>query len=500
MYLLRYLPLFFVLVSCKDLSKYDLDFDTKSKISRTEIEKKMSRSAKKESENRNQDKSQPPQLSQIIMSASPPKIGGGKTISFSVTDQVPLKDALIELGRVSEIDVDIDSRIEGGINLNATNRPLREVVERIAKLGNLRYSFDKNVLHFEVDGPYSKNYFVDYLSGASLWNDVESNITSILNNQSSSRSGQSGASSNFSSNKSAGIITVFANNKEHEEISEYLNDVMINSSAQVLIEAKVVEVNLTDKYSTGINWSWLGSNKSNTKKMSGSYGYESTAPLTMVLNGVFGNDIDVSISALEEFGTTKTLSSPRIHAINNQEASLTFSNKLIYFEVESDTVVANGDAVEASKSVNSTIVEKDIGLELMITPSINLSTRDVTLKIEPKISDKFGDPVTDPANENNKIPIIQSRELSTIAKIKSGNVIVIGGLMEDKTTNKDNGIPFINRIPVIGWFFKSVSKEVDITETVIFVKATIIDSSTRPGKIDREIQEIFDTNRRQFFE
>ena len=70
--------------------------------------------------------------------------------------------------------------ISGGIIVNAKNRPLKEVIDRIATLGNLRYSYKNGVLYFESDTAYTKNYFVDYLFDGKLWSDVETNITSIL--------------------------------------------------------------------------------------------------------------------------------------------------------------------------------------------------------------------------------------------------------------------------------------------------------------------------------
>jgi type II secretory pathway component GspD/PulD (secretin) len=76
---------------------------------------------------------------------------------------------------------------------------------------------------------------------------------------------------------------------------------------------------------------------------------------------------------------------------------------------------------------------------------------------------------------------------------------VIGGLMKESTSDTDSGIPFLGRIPIIGWFFKSVSKDSAITETVIFIKATIVKSGGPADKIDRDMQNKFDTNRRKFF-
>jgi general secretion pathway protein D len=415
---------------------------------------------------------------------------------------------LIELGRVAQIDVDIDPSISGGVIINAKNRPFKEVIDRIATLGKLRYTYLNGVLHFERDAPYMKNYFVDYLIDGQLWGDVETNIKSILTISSSDASSlgvagaaSSGGTSSLSSNKSAGIISVFATEKEHEMVLEYLADVESSASSQVLIEAKVVEVSLNEIYRTGINWSSLG-NKIET--VGGLSVGGAAGGLTTSIIKIFNNNLSAKVDALEEFGTTRTISSPRIHAMNNQKASLNFGDKLVYFKIDNNQTVTttSGSTPVNTASITSTKIEENIGVQLDITPSINVKTDEIVMNIKPTLSLQ-NRTVTDPASPvggaKNEVPVIQTRSLSTIAKVKSGEVLVIGGLMKDSTDNRDIGVPFLNRIPVLGWFFKSVAKKTDIVETVIFIKATIIKGTNKVDKNDRDIQQKFDTNRRRYF-
>ena len=473
------------------------------------ITKDRAKEKKEIAENLAKEKSNPapiPQISKLIMSPPPPAIGGDKIISFSVTDQVPLKDVLIELGRVAKIDVDLDTKISGGVIINAKNRPLKEVIDRIATQGNLRYSYKNGVLYFESDSAYTKNYFVDYLSEGNVWSDVETNIGALLSLDEESSSSEereetsssSSGNSSFSSNKSAGIITIHAPGKQHKAIEEYLELIQKYASAQVLIEAKVVEVSLIDEFKTGINWNNIAKNN----QITSTGGFAAGSPITYLAQGVFGADINASISALESFGSTRTISSPRIHAMNNQKASLNFADKLVYFQVTNtqSTQAASGAAVAANvvTTSNSVKQEESVGISLAITPSINLKTREIVMQITPKIA-LSSKTVVDPVNSSNEIPVVQSRELNTTAKIQDGNVIVIGGLMKEETTNADQGIPYLNRIPVLGWLFKSVSKKSTIIETVIFVKATIVTSSGASGKVDRDLQQKLDPNKRRFF-
>lgn len=502
-------------------------FDDNSGLSRSDIEKALIRDKSSKVSRRDKKfedakiaKAKIPQASNLVITPPPPVIGGEKIISFSATDQVPIKDILIELGRIANIDIDLDPAITGGIIINAKNRPLKEVIDRIATLGSLRYSYKNGVLFFERDTPFMKNYFVDYLIGGSLWTDVEANITSLLSASAAQVQQGSGgdasfsapiATSSFTSNKSAGIISVFATGKQHTAISSYLKDVEKHASAQVLIEAKIVEVTLSKEFASGIDWAWVGKNNSITT--SGSFGVgelidpsiEASIP-DIKLFGLNGS-ISATIQALERFGNAKAISSPRITAMNNQNATLDFSETLIYFTIEtSASTVAGTTNPTTTSSVTATKNEIPIGVQLSITPSINVKTSEITLDIQPTLSVDSGREAVDPSvnpetgkSLGNTIPIVKTRSLKTLAKIQSGNVLVIGGLMSDTTSDVETGVPFLARIPVLGHLFKYNSKSTQVVETVIFLKATVVDSGSIVGREDRQLQDNFDVNKRPFF-
>lgn len=476
-------------------------FDTQNGLTRSEIKDSLMKNPLRDKEKKEEaakNEAPIPNISKLIMTPPPPVIGGSKTLSFSVTEQVPLKDVLIELGRVAQIDVDLDPGIAGGVIINAKNRPFKEVIDRIATQGNLRYSFENGVLHFERNAPYMKNYFVDYLIDGQLWSDVETNINAILSFSAPASDDvtASSISSSISSNKSAGILSIFATDKEHAMIASYLADVEQAASAQVLIEAKVVEVSLSDTYKTGITWGSIG--KKNV--ISASNGFAAGTGISYVATELFNSDLAGAVSALETFGTTRTISSPRIHAINNQKASLNFGDKLVYFKIDSNQSTTTATTSTTTSNITTSKQEENVGVQLDITPSINVRTGQIVMNVKPQLSVHSSD-VQDPAvSAANLVPVINTRSIDTIAKIKSGDVLVIGGLMKDTTTNTDSGVPFLNSIPILGWLFKSVSKSTTLVETVILIKATIIKPGPAAvGKVDRDFQQKFDTNRRRFF-
>ena len=516
----------FVNFSC---SKKKLDvFDTKSNLSISEIEKSMIKEKKDKPSQQSQQQIQSsiPKLNKTIVTPPPPIIGGDTIMSVYINSSNPIVDALVDIGRAANIDVDIDPTINnsGGVIINANNRPLKEIIDRICTQANLRYSYKNKVLFFEPDKSFLKNYYSDFLPDSPLWDEVKTNLENILtveaprnnfsapsesDSSSSSSSSGSQTSTSVTANKNSGLFTIYANTKQHLSIEKYLNEVNKQASAQVLIEAKIVEVSLSDSFQAGIDWghkSWAnmvgagnGASSFTTKNNYSTTGGLSYLPGKTVKIFGLGPDINLAVKALSTFGVTKAISSPRISAINNQKSTLTFANKLVYFKIEQTAGVASTANTPGTGNVsNSTKQEESVGVILNLTPSINLKSNEVTISIEPKFTTS-NEKVKDPVNASNSIPVIVTRELKTIAKIQSGNVLVLGGLMEDSSSNSQTGTPFISKIPVLGWFFKFVNRSSNIKETVIFIKATIINSSSQVNSVDRELQEKYDVNRREYF-
>jgi len=210
------------------------------------------------------------------------------------------------------------------------------------------------------------------------------------------------------------------------------------------------------------------------------------------------------VQLTNQFGTSRTLSSPRLHAINNQQAVLTFAENRIFFDLDieqEDALVQDGVVVQQGGiTVESETVSIPIGIILSIIPSINLDTSEVTLNIRPTLSrqvDQVADPVAAFASADtgtdiqNNIPVVEVRELDSVMKLRSGQVLVIGGLMQDVVVNSDQGVPGLSEIPWIGKAFKSQLKQNGKSELIIFIKATIVDSNGHAQDADRYIYEKF---------
>ncbi|MEI6729813.1 MAG: secretin N-terminal domain-containing protein [Pseudomonadota bacterium] len=567
-----------------------------------------------------------PKIADILAAPRPPKIGETKLVSIAVTDDVPLKDVMLELSRLANVDVELDAGISGGVSFVAKDKPFNEVVDRICNLAGLRYTMKNGVLRVERDNPYVKTYALNFLnmerdssssvsvntsvggasgggssggssssssssSGSSsggsngssasmsskttgdFWKSMESGIQQIIAFQENTKvstttlqaeiapvastpppadptaaapaiptpaaspvaatASSSPASAATTSNKSgytinrqAGILTFNGTQKQHEMMEIYLNELKKSASAQVLIEAKIIEVDLYDKYASGVKWDListrLGKSFGDIKNLSftGKDGKPSTlngSTFNSLTNGVFNVPLSAdstgALTMLEEFGTTRTLSSPRLHAINNQLSELTFTTNHVYFEVTATqtdaTFDSNGKQLTAAKiTFTSTSKSTPIGILMTIMPSVDVDNNEVTLAVRPTLTTLKGE-VNDPAfdlsltsfyggkipddakNIHSATPETQVRELDSTLRLKSGQTMVIGGLMQQESENNDNGVPGMAGLPIIGNLFKSVAKTTHNKELVLLIKASIVDSRGSINGVDKNILNKF---------
>lgn len=315
----------------------------------------------------------------------------------------------------------------------------------------------------------------------------------------------------YTLNRQAGTLTAVANSRQHRLIEEFIKTLEFNASAQVLIEAKIVEVTLNEEFENGIDWNRLGGNAINFNAMTfgGLTTTGNSLNFSLQKNNLTGMniDLDLAIKLTQHFGTTRTLSSPRLHAINNQQAVLTFAKNEVYFTIEVEREEQDATATTTSQTtytINSTINTVPIGIIMTVLPSINRRTGEVTLNVRPTLSrvvDRVSDPglavtlATDPElsdlDVDNLIPVVEVRELDSILKVKSGEVMVIGGLMEDLATQGENGIPGVSDVPVVGNLFKGVDRARQTKELIIFIRPTVMGSLGSADSADKSLYDKF---------
>lgn len=448
-----------------------------------------------------------------------------------IVSDVSVRELLFSLARDTNLNLDIDDNVDGMVTINAINQPLPAILDRIANSSNLDYAIVNNVLTIRKDVPYIYNYKIDYLnmsrisdggvsvstqisstgqgageegasSGSSgnnnsltqvknlsennFWITLQKNISNMIGNGTGTAEADN---PNIIMNRESGIIGVRATKKQHKEIQNFLSEVQQSSQRQVLIEATIAEVKLSDRYQAGINWTLVRDATSShsvifdAANTVNDISLNSPPSLRISASKDIGGDqqLQTTLQALETFGDVKIMSSPKIMALNNQTALLKVVDNLVYFTVDVNidtSTVAGGIGVIGTATYETKINTVPVGFVMSVTPYINAQDS-VTLNVRPTISRvirQMRDPNPDLAKQNviNEIPVIQVREVESVLKINSGDIAIIGGLMQDEISNTKKGIPVLSRLPVIGSLFRYDDNNTDKTELVIFIKPIVV--------------------------
>ena len=302
-------------------------------------------------------------------------------------------------------------------------------------------------------------------------------------------------------NAEAGVLSIRATSRQHEKVQEFLDHVLASVKRQVLIEATIAEVQLNNQYQRGIDWQRL-------RNAAGfSFLQASGATPAGINTNAFtigfaspGFNLSVTMKLLESFGDVRVLSSPKLSVLNNQTAVLKVVDNLVYFTVSaSTTTAANSPAVT---TFNTTVNSVPVGFIMAVVPQISENDT-VLLNIRPTISRKLTD-IADPnpslANPcgipvpvggcnipgiASLIPVIQTREMESVMRVQSGQVAVLGGLMQDAVTRIEDTIPGVRSVPGVGQLLEQRKDLNQKTELVIFLRPTVIRDTSMEGDYAR---------------
>jgi general secretion pathway protein D len=300
-------------------------------------------------------------------------------------------------------------------------------------------------------------------------------------------------------NRESGVLYVRASSRQHDKVQEFLDQVLNGARRQVLIEATVAEVQLNNQYQRGIDWQRLRGDATTVGRpafgtgTSGiEFGQNSTgtpaavATTAFVLGGAITSlNFNFALSLLESFGDVKVLSSPKLSVLNNQTALLRVTRDIIYFQVTPSNLTVTGSGggtVVAPPSFTTTPLVAAEGFMMSVLPQIN-DADIIVLNVRPTIRRRIGD-ATDPnpaLTVPNLIPIFETREFDSILRLQSGQVAVLGGLMQDAAQRIEDTIPGVNQIPGLGELLEQKRTANTKTELVIFLRATVIRDASVEG-------------------
>ncbi|PKI00757.1 pilus (MSHA type) biogenesis protein MshL [Glaciecola sp. 33A] len=295
----------------------------------------------------------------------------------------------------------------------------------------------------------------------------------------------------------AGLVTVRALPSELKTIGNFLSISEESLQRQVIIEARILEVILDDEYQQGINWTQVlssaGSTDLNFSTSAGNFANDVTASLGGLTSLSFLNkDFSGVLNLLDTQGKVQVLSSPRVTAINNQKAVIKVGNDEYFV-----TDVSTSNTITAS----STSITPDIGLTpffsgiaLDVTPQID-ANGSILLHIHPSVIETQEQEKVITLNEEQYIlPLAQStiRESDTIIRAMSGEIVVIGGLMQSIITTENSQTPLLGDIPILGNLFKSKREKETKKELIILLKPTVVGKNTMRQQIETSRAQMAD--------
>ncbi len=316
------------------------------------------------------------------------------------------------------------------------------------------------------------------------------------------------APATFAITKQSGIVTVFASERQQKQVKNFLDEFRRRATTQILIEARVLQVDLADEFATGIDWGSL--NLTGLSVFSGSFPMPSITPtpsstFTGVLNP--GSDVSVAVQAISRFGTVRALSSPRVTVLNNQPAIVNVAQNNVYFDFDVQITQATVD-LPAQITIDSEQKGIPEGVLMSVVPTANPDTGEILLTVRPSVSsiESFvSDPTIplslafnglDPTDAPpNQIPEVSVQEIDSVLRMQSGQTMVMGGLMRDSNAVETQGVPVLSEIPIFGKAFSSHQDNVRKSELVIFIRAVIVPNSN-VHDVDRKLYNTFGQDRR----
>ena len=430
-----------------------------------------------------------------------------------VVNDVPVKELLFALARDASINVDIHPDVSGLATLNAVNQSLTQILDRVSRQLGLRYEIRGDNVSIQPDTPFVRVYRVDYVN-LSREATTSSTVATQIASTSTDAEGGGGSGNNSTTtvtsstnypfwetlvdtirnlvsgsgefegldeeevviaNPANGVLIVRATGAQHEEVQRYLDEVRASSRRQVLIEATIVEVQLNDNYQAGIDWEAFAQDPTwgFAQELIGGTSAVTLGAAPRFIASYTSGDLSASVRLLQQFGDAQVMSSPKVMALNNQTALLKVVENVVYFEVSSNTTQAQTTAVT---TFNTTAKSVSVGVVMSVTPQVS-DTDEVTLTVRPTISrviDFVEDPNPSLTTVKNEVPEIAVREMESVLRIGSGQLAVLGGLMQDDIRRDSDAIPWISESELIGDVFRNRNNQFTKTELVIFLRPWVI--------------------------
>ena len=462
-----------------------------------------------------------------------------KRFNISVTN-LPADIFFLSLVSDANVNVVTDPDIEGSISLELKNVTVDEVLSVVRDVYGYEFSFENGVYIIYSRKIRTEIFDVDYLNVLRDGSTETSVAIGSITNQNESSDGATGgtpsaegesqATSHNTSgtqittrtktdfwqdlertlnvivganddravivNPHASIVVVKALPKELSRVRRFLERAQLNVKRQIILETKILEVTLSDGYEAGIHWEKLGhalTYTHNVKSFGSGPSIVEAAPNGDLFSSVVAvNDIFSVLNFLETQGSVQVLSSPRVSTVNNQKAMIRVGTDEFFVTGVKSNTTASAATTTTSPEVELTSFFSGISLD--VTPQIS-ADGDVILHVHPLVSAVEDQQKTfTVGNEKYDLPLAlrDIRENDSVVRAYSGEVVVLGGLMQEVINNQDGKRLLLGDIPIVNWFFKTKSNKKSKKELVILMRPIVIDTKARADGLEQAAQRFKD--------
>lgn len=415
---------------------------------------------------------------------------GGDVYSMEFRD-ADIKDVLRALGQEAAFNIILSEDVTGRLTLSFHEVKLQDAFQSILKIHHLTSSQDGKIIRV-IKSPFPEGEEelqtimipINYATAK----EIVDAVTQLL-------SSRGKTSLDIRNN-----TVILRDIPENLERVKKLVAQMDSETRQVMIEARIVEANTSFARQLGVQWggSFTDSGSKGTLQLTGGVTRDAvTGTLTPLTGGAglsgagfavnlpadvtqgtggaigisFGNVsntamLDLQLSAMEDSGNGKILSNPKIMTLNNKEASISSGTQVLI-----PTVLTAGSSVPSGGGTGSSggttgVTEKEATLKLTVTPHITFDNM-VLLKIKTK-REEF-----DFNRQVMGIPPKTVKEAETDLMVRDGETIAIGGIYTENNFEGESGVPFLSKIPILGWLFKKENKRANKNELMIFITPRI---------------------------
>lgn len=458
--------------------------------------------------------------------------------AFSITtiETITIKEILDQLSSecgfsvvVKAGDKDALTTLQGSVSsLNIKDLSLHEIFNILLSQNDLIYSFRKNIL--SISSIDTRIFKVDYITSIregravvkasadsapvqlddttnrttntntdaknqeniiettekfDFWERIASEVEAIMNN------GKEGFKAPVPVvNSNAGLVSVTGTKAQLERVEEYISKLNKSLKKQVMIDVRIVSVELNNEYKRGVDWSkfnlsfnsYLNGNPNTPSQFtfgrwnSTRTGWDVTTPSMnpirggFILQGAVNINLEGVINFLDTTGSTRVVSSPKIMTMNNQQALISVGDNINY--QITNTVIGTETKTE---NVNIKQYSTFIGILLNLLPEVSDDGK-IMLRINPSLNTfKYEEDNRRQNDPRTIAPDTMQKKLSSVVHINSGDTVVLGGLISQESGDATTKVPGLGDIPVLGYLFKSDKKILRNTELVFIITPRIVD-------------------------